>query len=78
MQSTLLILLTIIVALLCMKWVLIALTLPLMAMAVPFQQQRRKGALWWKLMAAPNYVIEMLMHGGWQRYVLFSGGWARA
>lgn len=54
-----------------MKWVLIVLTLPLMAMAVPFQQQRRKGALWWKLIAAPNYVIERLMRGGWQRYVLF-------
>lgn len=71
MSSSLLSLVAILIALLYLKWVLIVLTLPLMALAVPHQQPQHKGSLWWKLMAAPNHVIEKLMRGGWQRYVLF-------
>ena len=71
---TLTLILLILVALIYLKWVLIVLSLPLMAMAVPHKQRKWGDPLWVKALAVPNLVIEKLMRGGWQRYALFQIG----
>ena len=57
------------VALLYLKWVLIAITLPLMAMNG--KRKNNPGSKLWALLSVPARVIERLMHGGWERFVLF-------
>lgn len=70
-MATLTLILLILVALLYLKWVLIALSLPIMAMAVPYKKRRQPLALLWKALAVPNHIIGKLTRGGWERYVLF-------
>ena len=74
LMPTLTLLLLILVALLYLKWVLIFVSIPLMAMAVPHKQRRWGDPLWVKGLAVPNRLLEKLTHNGWQRYVLFQVG----
>ena len=73
-MPTLTLLLLILVALLYLKWVLIFVSIPLMAMAVPHKQRRWGDPLWVKGLAVPNRLLEKLTRNGWQRYVLFQIG----
>ena len=68
MEATILILL-VLVALLYLKWVLIAITLPLLAMNG--KRKNNPNSKFWGLLSIPIRVIERLMHGGWEKYVLF-------
>ena len=67
-------LLLLLVALLYLGWVLIFVSIPLMALAVPHKQRRWGDPLWVKGLAVPDHILEKLMRGGWQRYVLFRIG----
>lgn len=70
-MSTLTLILLVLVALLYLKWVLIFLSLPVMALAVPHKKRRKPLAWLWKALAVPNHIIAKMTRGGWERYVLF-------
>ena len=57
------------VLLLYLKWVLIVVTLPFMAMNG--KRKNNPGSRVWAVLSIPARVLERLMRGGWERYVLF-------
>lgn len=72
-MQTLVIVLAVAVALLYMKWIVIALTLP--SMAAHSRYRKNRNNIVWKALAVPSALMERLMRGGWQRYVLFQIAW---
>lgn len=68
MMKTLLIILTVLVALASLKWILIILLYPFQAC---FYRYRKTGKDLWRVLGAPYWLWEKLMRGGWQRYSLY-------
>ena len=63
-MKTTVIILSILVGLLCLKWVLIALIYPFQA---AFFAYKKKGGTFRRIAGFPYWLVEKLCRGGWQR-----------
>ena len=67
-MKTAVIILSILVGILYLKWILIILVYPWQAF---FYQYRKTGKTLWKVLGAPFWLLEKLCRGGWQRSSLY-------
>ncbi len=67
-MKTTVIILSVLVGLLCLKWVLIALIYPFQA---AFFAYKKKGGTLRRIAGFPYWLVEKLCRGGWQRYSLY-------
>ena len=65
------VILSVLVGILYLKWILIALVYPWQAF---FYQYKKHPTGLWKVLGGPYYVWEKIWRGGWQRFSLFQIG----
>ena len=67
-MSAIEIVLLVLVALLYLKWIVMAISLPFMCAN---NKRRTSSNIIWKALCIPAWALERIMRGGWERYVLF-------
>ena len=67
-MSAIEIVLLVLVALLYIKWIVMAISLPFMCAN---NKRRTSSNIIWKALCIPAWALERIMRGGWERYVIF-------